>query len=349
MRGNSNSTRTAVVIIIAVLAFSVLLGGGAWLVWRTVFPPVSLPDPPTTLPSPWPETGAEPVREVPMPTGEMAAALPDYTAGHVLCSALPERTWAKLLGGPVLREVSVVTGCTVVTTTLRAEAELSDGQLVRPTGTPERTTIGGHAATVYSSPASKHVTAVVQLLGATAPSWAKPVLEISFEQHVWDRAPRDLPAVVRDIGEGITNAITTPGPSLPANSPGDEIPVRPAGPIPGSGIVDAATPLVAWQLCAALSRSSGRPLEEFVAKHDGRCEYRKDEELGVQASSRGRFGESFSDTIGGRPASVENPSVTIQLTGESPQQVQLAWLYPRKSDAELRAWAESLLPQLLGR
>jgi len=349
MRGNSNSTRTAVLIVVAVLAFFTFLGGGAWLVVHTVFRPVSLPEPPKNLPSPWPETGAEPVRAVPMPTGEMAAALPDYTAGHVLCSALPEPTWAKLLGGPVLREVSVVSGCTVVTTTLRVHAELSDGQLVLPAGTPERTTLGGHPATVYSSPASKHVTAVVQLLGTTAPSWAKPVLEVSFEQHVWDQVPRDLPATVRDIGEGITNAITTPGPSLPANSPGDEIPVRPAGPLPGSGIVDAANPLIAWQLCAALSQSSGRPLEEFVAKHDGRCEYRKDEELGVQASSRGRSGESFPDTIGGRPASVENPSVTIQLTGGSPQQVQLAWLYPRKSDAELRAWAESLLPQLLGR
>lgn len=346
-RGNSN--RTAALIVVAVLVFVALLGGGTWLVLRsTVFRPVALPEPPKTLPSPWPETGAEPVREVPMPTGQMAAALPDYTASHVLCSALPEQTWAKLLGGPVLREVSALFGCTVVTTTLRIRAELSDGKLVNPIGTPERTAIGGREATVYSTPKGRHPTAVVRLLGTTAPSWAKPVLEVSLEQDVWDRAPRDLPAMVREVAEGIVNAVTTPGPSLPADSAEDAIPVREAGPVPGSGIVDAATPMIAWQLCSALSQSTGRPLEEFVPKHDGRCEYRNDKQFGVQASSRERLETSLPDTIGGRPAFVQNPSVTIQLADGSPQQVQLSWLYPRKSEAELRAWAESLVPRLLG-
>lgn len=45
---------------------------------------------------------------------------------------------------------------------------------------------------------------------------------------------------------------------------------------------------------------------------------------------------------------MQNPSVTIQLTDGSPQQVRLSWLSPRKPDAELRAWAESLVPRLLG-
>ena len=121
---------------------------------------------------------------------------------------------------------------------------------------------------------------MVRLLGTSAPSWAKPVLEISLEQDVWDRAPRDLPTMVRDVGEGIVNAVTTPGPSLPADSAENAMPAREAGPVPGSGIVDAAGPMIAWQLCSALSRSTGRPLEEFVPKHDGECEYRRDKEFG---------------------------------------------------------------------
>ncbi|MEU7789538.1 hypothetical protein [Amycolatopsis sp. NPDC049159] len=345
-RGNSN--RTAALIVVAVLAFLAVHGGAAWLVIHTFAKPVALPEPPKELPSPWPEPGAHPVREAPMPTGELAAALPDYTSGHVLCSALPEPTWARLLGGPVRREVSVVFGCTVVTTTLRLKAELSDGKLIVPPGPVEQTSIGGREARLSSSTYGKHSTVVVRLLGQRAPSWAKPVLEVSLEQDVWDRTPRDLANLVRDIGERIVGAITTPGPALPTDGTGDAIPVREAGPAPGTGIVDAPTPLIAWQLCSALSQSTGRPLEEFVPKHDGRCEHRADEEYQVQASSKERLTESLPDTIGGRPADVENPSVTIQLTGDSPQQVQLAWPSPRKSDEELRAWAESLLPRLRG-
>ncbi|WP_439383915.1 hypothetical protein [Amycolatopsis lexingtonensis] len=343
-RGNSN--RTAALIVVVILFGLTALGGGAWLVMRTVFKPYALPEPPKELPSPWPESGAEPVRAAPMPTGELAAALPDYTAGHVLCSALPEQTWAKLLGDSILREVWLVSGCTVVTKTLRVKAELSDGTLVRPLGRPQRTAVGSREATVYSD--TRQATAVIVLTGPNPPSWAKPVLEVSLEQHVWDQLPRDLPNLVRGIGDGLVAAITKPGPALPRGL-GDEIPVRTADVPPGSGIVDAPTPMIAWQLCSALSRSTRRPLDEFVPKHDGRCEYRADEQFIVQASSRGRLEQSLPDTIGGRPASVDTPSVTIQLTDESPQQVQLAWAYPRKSDEELRAWAESLLPQLLGR
>ncbi|NBH10051.1 hypothetical protein [Amycolatopsis sp. SID8362] len=346
MNTRGNSTHTAALIVVAVLAFIAVHGGGAWLVVRTFFGPVALPEPPKELPSPWPEPGAEPVREVPMPTGEMAAALPDYTAGHVLCSALPEQAWARQLGDSVLREVWLGSGCTVVTKTLRVKAELSDGALVRPLGNPRRTAIGGREATVYSD--TRQATAVIVLVGASPPSWAKPVLEVSLEQHVWDQLPRDLPNLVRGIGEGLVAAITKPGPALPRGL-GDEIPVHAADVPPGSGIVDAPTPSIAWQLCSALAQSTGRPLDEFVPKHDGRCAYRADEQLIVQASSRERLEQSLPDTIGGRPASVDNPSVTIQLTDDSPQQVQLAWPSPRKSDEELRAWAESLLPQLLGR
>ena len=349
MRGNSNSTRTAVLIVIAVLAFFVLLGGGAWLVLHNAFKPVSLPEPPKTLPSPWPETGGDPVREVPMPTGEMAAALPDYTASHVLCSALSEETWAKVLGGPVLREVRALYGCQVVTTTLRVSAELSDGKLVNPGGPAQRVVIGGREAASYAASDGKGATVVVQLLGPNAPKWAKPVLEISIRQDTWDRTERDLPELVRSLGEGIVNAITTPGPAIPESATGDSLPVRNAGPTPGSGIVDAATPMVAWQLCSALSQSTQRPLEEFLPKPDGSCEYHEDQKLGVEASSSDCCEESFPDTVGGRPASVENPAVTIRLTDDSGQLVELAWLYPRKSDAELRAWAESMIPRLLGR
>src|SRR3569833_2047509 len=273
MRGNSNSTRTAVLIVVAVLAFFTFLGGGAWLVVHTVFRPVSLPEPPKNLPSPWPETGAEPVRAVPMPTGEMAAALPDYTAGHVLCSALPEPTWAKQLGGPVLREVSVVSGCTVVS---------------RP---------------CESTPSS-----------ATG-SWS------SRPEH------RSEPpsAATRPPSTPRRRASTSPPSSSSSGRP------RRAGRTP------------CWR-----SRSSSASGIRFPATCRPRCAT-SGRASPTPSPRRGRPGESFPDTTGGRPASVENPSVTIQLTGGSPQQVQLAWLYPRKSDAELRAWAESLLPQLLGR
>jgi hypothetical protein len=347
--GNPNSTRTAALIVVAVLAFFALLGGGAWLVLRSAFPPVSLPEPPKTLPSPWPESGGEPVREVPMPTGEMAAALPDRTASHVLCSSLPEQTWAAVLGGPVLREARVLYGCQVVTPTLRVSAELSDGKQVHPGGPPERAGIGGREATSYGSSDGKGATVVVQLLGPSPPTWTKSVLELSIRQDTWDRTSRDLPAMVRTLGDGMVDAITGPGPPIPTAPPGDAIPVQATEPIPGSGIVDAATPMIAWQLCSALSRSTARPLDEFVPKHDGSCEYREDKEFGVVASSGDCCEKSFPDTLGGRPASVDNPSVTIQLTDDSRQEVKLAWLYPRKSDAELRAWAESMIPQLLGR
>lgn len=348
MNTRGSSTRTAALIVVAVLAFTALLGGGAWLAFRVVFPPVSLPAPPTTLPSPWPEQGAEQVRAVPMPTGEMVAALPGYTASHVLCSALPEATWAKLLGGPVLRQVSVIFGCQVVTTTLRVSAKLGDGKPVRSGDAPEQVTVGGRAATSYRSRYGKDASVVTRLLGPGTPDWAKPVLEISVSQDTWDRTDRDLRALAQTLGDGIVNAITAPGPALPKASYDDSIPPRAVGPTPGSGIVDASTPMIAWQLCSLLSQSTQRPLTDFVPKHSGKCEHREDG-LGVQASSDDCCTKDFPDRIGGRPAMVDNPRVVIRLSDESPQQVQLAWTSPRKSDEELRAWAESMVSGLLGR
>ncbi|MFG1638955.1 hypothetical protein ACGFMK_01575 [Amycolatopsis sp. NPDC049252] len=348
MNTRGNSTRTAALIVVAVLAFVTLLGGGAWLAWRIVFPPVSLPAPPTTLPSPWPEQGAEAVRAVPMPTGEMVAALPDYTASHVLCSSLPEPTWAKLLGGPVLREVNVIFGCQVVTTTLRVSAKLGDGTLVRSGEAPEQVTVGGRPATSYQSRYGKDASVVVRLLGPSAPSWSKPVLEISVSQDTWDQTARDLRALAQNLGDGIVNAVTAPGPALPQVSYDDSIPPRTVGPTPGSGIVDASTPMIAWQLCSLLAQSTQRPLTEFVPKQGGKCEHREDD-LGVQASSDDCCTRDFPDRIRGRPALVDNPRVVIRLGDASPQQVELAWTSPRKSDEELRAWAESMVSGLLGR
>jgi hypothetical protein len=128
----------------------------------------------------------------------------------------------------------------------------------------------------------------------------------------------------------------------------DSIPPRPVGPAPGSGIVDASTPMIAWQLCSLPAQSTQRPLTEFVPKQSGKGEHREDE-LGVQASSDDCCTKVFPDRIGGRPALVDNPRVVIRLSDESAQQVQLAWTSPRKSDEELRAWAGSMVSGLLGR
>lgn len=349
MNTRGKQYRTAVLIIVGVLTFFGALGGAAALWWHNQFA-AALPEPPKDLPSAWPSQYAEQVRRVPMPTGEMVAALPKPTAGHVLCGAVPEQTWAKILGGPVLREATTTGTCHVVTATLDVQAELTGKAATSSMfGSPREMSVGERSGTVFGDQGGTGAELSVRLITAPDQDWITPFLFLHARQNPYDRTRRDLPGLLQSLGEDIINAVTAAGLPLPKAEPDQTLPVRSVGPIAGSGIVDAAFPMIAWQLCTLLAQSAQRPIEEFVPKADGSCHYRKDENFGVQADYRDfPSSNGFSGRLGGRPALVEPPRVEIKLSDDSPQWVRLAWLSPRKPEAELREWAGKLVPPLLG-
>ncbi|MEQ0565828.1 hypothetical protein ABJI51_42695 [Amycolatopsis sp. NEAU-NG30] len=285
---------------------------------------------------------------MPMPTGELAAALPAGTAGHVLCSAVPEETWRGVLGGPVLREVAV-TSCHVVT----ADLDVTAGTYDRvPFGgvEPAEVTVAGHRGTVTKSPAKPAMDAMLTVpLAATSERWAAPTLWIRVANQLGVRTERDFRGMAEALGTAMTAAITSPGPSLPT----EEEKRHPAEltPIAGTGIADAPYPLIMRQLCTQLARALGRPLDETEPEWPGTCRHKRDGvEVKLSYSARSPA-KHFGDRIAGRPADVSEPggAAEVRLVDGSDQTLVIQLNDFDRSTPGVRAFAEKVVPPLLGR
>lgn len=336
MRGMKKDN--TVLIAVSLTVVFALAAGLAW--WSTRDSPS---DPPRALPSAWPSVGGEVVRPVPMPTGELAAALPPTTAGHVLCGAVPEDTWRRVLGGPVLREVSG--GCHVVT----ADVEVTAGTYDRPPFGESGSavvTVAGHRGTMTTSP----IDAVLTVrLADTAEQWAAPELQLRVANQLGVHAEHDFRSMAEEIGTTMVGAITTPGPALPSESERRHPPEM--TPVPGTGIADAAYPLIVRQLCTQLARSLSLPLDQVEPTWPGSCRHKTDgAEAGLSYSSDSPT-RVFGDRFAGRPADVSEPGgvIEVQLVDGSPQTLTVRLYDFDRTMPGIRELAGKVVPPLLGR
>ncbi|MEV4144773.1 hypothetical protein AB0J40_13960 [Amycolatopsis sp. NPDC049691] len=330
-----------VLIAVSLTVVFMLAAGLAW--WSAHDSPA---EPPRALPSAWPSANAEAIRPVPMPTGEMAAALPFGTRGQVLCNAVPEDTWRKVLGGPVLREVSGAGDCHVIT----ADLEVTAGTYDRPSlggFEPAVVTVAGHPGTLTKSTGTDAVLTV--RLSDTAEQWAAPELQLRVANQVGVRAERDFRGMAEELGTAMVGAITTPGPSLPNQEEQAHPPEM--TPIAGTGVADSAYPLIMRQLCTQLAKALGLAPEAVEPDWPGTCKHKAggaEVELSYNPTS---LTQSFGDRFAGRPADVSEPGgvIEVQLVDGSPQTLVL-----RVSDLDrtlpgIRELAEKVVPPLLGR
>ncbi|MFI5584240.1 hypothetical protein ACIA5G_04345 [Amycolatopsis sp. NPDC051758] len=332
-----------VLIALSVLAAVTLLGAAFWLVTRDWSEPRAAP---LALPVSWPSAGGEPVRQVPMPTGELAVALPSRTSGHVLCGAIPEQTWASVLGGPVLREVDKNGNCHVVSANVAASATLW-ADPVAMTGTrPEPVTVAGRQGSVSTfGPPGYGEILTLRLSGSTA-KWTRPSLQLIVNRVPEDRGEHDFRGMALSLAGTMIGAITTPGPALPADGESREM-----TPIPGSGITDAPYPFITWQLCTQLSRALGVPLGRLKPGSFGSCRREEDSKSVTLAYHDESDNEYFPDRVAGRPAKDDSSGNTleIQLLDDSRQTLEISWLDSTKPEKALADLAEKVVPPLLGR
>ncbi|WP_460437756.1 hypothetical protein [Amycolatopsis stemonae] len=326
-----------VLIALSVLAAVSLLSTAAWFFTR------DSPEPaPRRLPVFWPSPGGEQVRRVPMPTGEMAVALPNRTSGHVLCGAVPEPTWSSVLGGPVLREVDQNGQCHVVSATLDVSATLWSDPVPAPRPAPEPVTVAGRAGTV--SPYSSGAVLTVRL-SDSAEQWTRSNLQVTVNQVAGDRAEHDYRGMALSLAGTMVGAITTPGPALPATGENREM-----TPPPGTGITDAPYPFITWQLCTQLSKALGVPLDQLKPGAFGSCE-RENDGTTVSLTYNDEGKNAFPDRLAGRPAHADGAgnTVEIRLLDDSRQILEVSWIDPAKPADALRDLAEKVVPPLLGR
>lgn len=328
-------------IAVSLTAVFAVLAGGAWFLSRD-----APEEPPRSLPARWPSADGEAVRRVPMPTGEMVAALPPATAGHVLCGAVPEASWASVLGGPVLREATKYGECHVVT----ADLEVSAGMWSEPPltgGDATELEVAGHGATLTRTTTQHPIDAMLTVrLSDSTQDWVKPQLQIRVSAQPGVRTEPDFGGMATALGTAMVAAVATPGPSLPTR---DER-AHEMTPIPGSGIGDAAYPLITWQLCTQLSRASNTPLDQLRPGLFGSCE-RKEELKTITLAYHDKSDGSFPDRLAGRPAREKTPDTTaeIQLLDDSHQTLEITWTDSTKPGNALHDLAEKVVPPLLGR
>jgi len=341
MRGMKKD-RTVLIAVSLTVVF-MLAAGLAW--WSAHDSPAEPPGAAPVLPTRWPSANAEPIRPVPMPTGEMAAALPAFTAGQVLCNAVPEQLWVSTLGGPVLREATAYGACHVVTANLDFTAT-TYSEAPDIGRDPAEVTVAGHHATMTKTSAS----AVLSVqLAESHEEWATPLLQLHLTPRPGDRAEHDYPGLVQALGTTMVAAITQPGPALP--TAGEQHRAREMTPIPGTGIVDAALPLVTWQLCTQLSRASNVPLDQVKPDYFGSCELSQGGTT-TKVAYHPTGTHAFDTRAAGRPARERSPGVDleIQLIDDSSQNIELTRIADTPpSAAELHRLAEKVVPPLLGR
>ncbi|GAA4537157.1 hypothetical protein [Amycolatopsis samaneae] len=336
----------AIAIIIGVLATF----AGLALIARLALGPIfGRSDPPKDFPAPWPTQGGVAVRgEIPMPTGEMVAALPRATAGQVLCRALPAQRWPEILGGPVRTEVDLTGRCHVVTTTLDVTVDLNGA--TTPLVRSDPITISGRRG--YLEHSTVGATLMLALTGNRPGTWVNPTLYVHLMKDFRDTEERDLGGMAKAIAEGVIAATTAPGLSLPEDTESlTGIPPRSVPPTPRFGIVDGAYPMVAWQLCTQLAHELGVDVEKTKPSMRGECQLRGD---GFNASadySETTGGKAeYPDRIAGRPAQFGKNYVQVKLVDDDDQAVRFYASFARATnDDRLRTLVEKVLPALLGR
>ncbi|MGK3200900.1 hypothetical protein [Amycolatopsis sp. MEPSY49] len=336
-----------VLIAVSLTAVFMLVGGLAW--WSAHDSPEDAPRAlPSALPSAWPSANAEAIRPVPMPTGEMAAALPFGARGHVLCNAVPEETWRKVLGGPVLREVSN-SSCHVATADLDVTANTYD-RIPVPGVEPAEVTVAGHQGTISKSPVSPAFDAMLNVrLADTDEAWAAPELQLRIADPARGRTERELRDMAAELGTAMVTAITTPGPPLPSEA--ERLHPPEMTPVPGTGIADAAYPLIMRQLCTQLARGLGLPLDQVEPDWPGTCTHKTDGAEVKLSYSADSTTKSFRTHFAGRPADVSEPDgvIEVQLVDGSAQTLVLRRYDLNRTMAGIRDLAEKVVPPLLGR
>ncbi|GLY35429.1 hypothetical protein Amsp01_014530 [Amycolatopsis sp. NBRC 101858] len=329
-----------VLIAVSLTAVFAVLSGLAWFLTRD-----SPEDAPRSLPSAWPTAGAEPIRPVPLPTGEMAAALPFGTAGQVLCNAVPVETWARVLAGPVLREAANGI-CHVVTADLDVTASTYDRAPVDG-GQPAGITVAGHRGTLGESPVGPAVLTV--RLADTGERWAAPELQLRIVSLTRVRTERDFRGMAEELGTAMVGAITSPGPSLPSEAERQHPPEL--TPIAGTGIADAAYPLIMRQLCTQLARALELPLAEVQPDWPCTCAHKAGEaeiKLSYDPDSTTKY---FGDRFAGRPADVSDSGgvIEVQLVDGSAQTLVVKVYDLDRTMPGIRDLAGKVVPPLLGR
>ncbi|HVV11647.1 hypothetical protein [Amycolatopsis sp.] len=325
----SETATVLVVLVVVLLSFgSVATAAGYWWARDARDQPAVTP----TLPSVWPTKNGQAVRSVPIPTGEMVAALPPDTAGHVLCQSLSREQWEALLGGETLREVENG-GCHVVTDTLDVRLYL-DGTPANLQD-PEQVDVAGHSGELEALAPEVNARMNVRLVDDAATEQIKPFLRLDISRSV-ERPGPGVDDLAGSVAKAVVQATMTPGPDLPKRTSGQAIPAQTMAPAPDHGIVDAPWPMISWQLCTALTKqlhATARP------RFDGTCTAR-----GVTvAYTDDASPRVFPQTLAGRPASISDDAVAVKLTDDSAQTVTFT------GGSSLKELAESMLPSLLGR
>lgn len=330
-----------VLIAVSLTAVFMLAGGLAWYSTRDSPAP---PAAPRTLPAVWPSERAELIRPVPMPTGEMAAALQAFTAGQVLCNAVPEQTWASALNGPVLREAKVYGDCHVVTADLDVTAT-TYSEAPDIGRDPAEVTVAGHHGTMTKTSTSATLSVP---LADTHEAWATPLLQLHITRQPGDQADHDYVGMAQALGTTMVGAITTPGPALPTAD--EQLRSREMTPVPGTGIVDAALPLATWQLCTQLARALNTQLDQVKPDYFGSCETSQGG-TSFKVSYHPTSTHAFGTRVAGRPAREQVPGVDleIQLIDDSSQSIEITRIGDDRPRGELHQLAEKLVPPLLGR
>lgn len=323
-RGSLRDVKTSTVlgIVVAVLFSFAGVATAAGYLWSRVGdtrPPIT-----QALPAEWPSKGGKALRPVPMPTGEMVAALPPDTAGQVLCQALSQQRWDALLGSKTLREVRGA-GCHLLTTSTdvtlaldAAPANLQD---------PGDVDIAGHAGQLEFLPPEANTRLDVHLVDAAGSDQIKPYLRVELSGS----APA-LDKLTESIATQVVQATMQPGPALPRIGKDGSIAAQRPAP---AAIADLPWPMISWQLCTALTARLGGTARPYL---DGRCTVR-----GIQATYTDTVSpRAFPVQLAGRPALVTDDLVAVKLNGDTAQ--ELAFTGGGRS---LKPLAEEVLPRLL--
>ncbi|ANN14914.1 hypothetical protein SD37_04090 [Amycolatopsis orientalis] len=284
------------------------------------------------LPAVWPSKSGLALRPVPMPTGEMVAALTDETGAQVLCQALPEQRWEEILGGTTLREAG--TACRAITTKLDVSVQMVPSLPKDSSrGLPTKTTVAGKLAVVATDKGGTNLS--VELVEVAPHNGASPVLHVSLRGRTVKVSEPEKTA--RALAEALIAVVTPPGPKLPEIGKDGEIPLEKTAPGP---IKDRPLPEISWLLCGELGRALGVPADEAKPVFFAGCELN-----GVTADYSERSSVvTPTTTIAGLPAQVTDKTVVVQLTAD-PAGETLKF----KGTGDLSALAEKMVPPLLGR
>lgn len=316
-------TSTVLGIVLAVLFSFAGVATAAGYAWTRMDD--DRPPPPKALPAQWPSKGGQALRQVPMPTGEMVAALPPDTAGQVLCQALNQEQWDTLLGSRSLREVRGA-GCHVVTADTDVTLALDETPV--NLRSPSDVEVAGRPGRLESLPPKTNTRLDVQLVDAAGTDQIKPYLRVEL---IGDAPGMDR--LAESLATAVVQATTKPGPALPAPRQDGSIPMRELAAAP---IADLPWPAISWQLCSALTARLGGTARPFV---DGRCTVR-----GIQAAYTDSVSPRvFPTQLAGRPAVITDDMVAVRLTDDTAQELTFTG-----GGRSLRTLAAAVLPRLLG-